>query len=509
MVDAWYNRLFMLHVFSVFTLFAGMNLASFEGLDEYSFSDISTKVNHCCILVALLPAEDSSLVTVLLELSQAFEDEKRVKVGVLQRTDLKLVVWKNNTTRDLREDTDLAFYHRKKVDRTCLLRPSWEKPPIAERYVGPRTTEELLKFLNSNCATFRQLDGSLSPAGIKREKILQNLYRVPNSLDTSYDSGPVNIATTCERIRLPSKDKFFQEYYLRSKPVVITGALKHWPAFTKWTSEFLTERFGSKKVRVAFAPNGEYEGCEKAHNFDNFKEFKFPDEVKSKLPFLDLVVVRPAFLEIPFSGFMETLQSSNNTDISAYLEYSSIPSLLPELEQDIKEMPFILGELSRRHLNIWLSNGNTLGKLHFDPFDNFLCQISGKKQLFIYEPHENTRLYEAHIQEASLAYNPVTKKFRNQKLLQSTSMVMSPVNILKPDYTRFPKFKEARALNCTINEGDVLFMPSYWWHEVQSYPSKKEARNLAVNFWYEPFFTKEFPCATCKMDTNSYYHHML
>lgn len=145
---------------------------------------------------------------------------------------------------------------------------------------------------------------------------------------------------------------------------------------TKWTNKFLTERFGSKKVRVAFAPNGEYEGCEKASNFDNFKEFKFPEEVKSQLPFLDLVVVRPAFLEVPFSTFMEMLHSSNNTDISAYLEYSSIPSLLPELELDIREMPFIYGELKRRHLNIWLSNGNTLGKLHYDPFDNFLCQVS-------------------------------------------------------------------------------------------------------------------------------------
>ena len=62
-------------------------------------------------------------------------------------------------------------------------------------------------------------------------------------------------------------------------------------------------------------------------------------------------------------------------------------------------------------------------------------------------------------------------------------MVMSPVDILKPNYDRFPKFKDARALNCTINEGDVLFMPSFWWHEVQSYPSKQEQRNVAVNFW--------------------------
>ena len=144
----------------------------------------------------------------------------------------------------------------------------------------------------------------------------------------------------------------------------------------KWTSEFLIKKFGSKMVRVAFAPHGEYEGCEKAHNFDNFKEFKFPAAVKSQLSFPDLVVVRPAFLEISFSSFKEILQSSNNSAISAYVEYSSIPSLLPELEQDIKVMPFVDGELKRRHLNIWLSNGNTLGKLHFDPFDNFLCQVS-------------------------------------------------------------------------------------------------------------------------------------
>ncbi|KAJ7381864.1 hypothetical protein OS493_038628 [Desmophyllum pertusum] len=89
---------------------------------------------------------------------------------------------------------------------------------------------------------------------------------------------------------------------------------------------------------------------EKARDFDDFKKFKFPDVVKSQLSFPDLVVVRPAFLEMDFSTFM----------------------------------------------------------------------ISGKKQLFIYEPHDNTKLYEAHIQEASLDFNPTSKKFRRKKLLEST-----------------------------------------------------------------------------------------
>jgi jumonji domain-containing protein 7 len=56
--------------------------------------------------------------------------------------------------------------------------------------------------------------------------------------------------------------------------------------------------------------------------------------------------------------------------------------------------------------------------------------------VLLYEPHDNTRLYEAHIQEAVLGYEPISMKFRRKKVMDSTSMVMSPINILKPDYER-------------------------------------------------------------------------
>ena len=104
-------------------------------------------------------------------------------------------------------------------------------------------------------------------------------------------------------------------------------------------------------VRVAFAPYGEYDL--------QFLGLQVSWCCTILLSFPDLVVVRPAFLEIPLSNFMEILQSSSKSDVSAYLEYSSIASLLPELELDINEIPFVFGELRRRHLNIWLSNGNT------------------------------------------------------------------------------------------------------------------------------------------------------
>lgn len=62
-------------------------------------------------------------------------------------------------------------------------------------------------------------------------------------------------------------------------------------------------------------------------------------------------------------------------------------------------------------------------------------------------------------------------------------MVMSPVDIAAPDLQRFPDFVRARRIQCMLRPGDALFMPAFWWHEVQSYPDQQERRNLAVNFW--------------------------
>lgn len=80
-------------------------------------------------------------------------------------------------------------------------------------------------------------------------------------------------------------------------------------------------------------------------------------------------------------------------------------------------------------------------------------------------------------------YDKKDKKFRRISRDDSTSMVMSPVDVKKPDFQRFPNFAKTKPINCTITRGDILFMPSFWWHEVNSLPNVTEKRNLAVNFW--------------------------
>ena len=61
-------------------------------------------------------------------------------------------------------------------------------------------------------------------------------------------------------------------------------------------------------------------------------------------------------------------------------------------------------------------------------------QLRGRKEVILFEPQDNTRLYEAHIPEAMLYYNSSTRIFHRKELVDTTSMVMSPVDLHKPDF---------------------------------------------------------------------------
>lgn len=55
-----------------------------------------------------------------------------------------------------------------------------------------------------------------------------------------------------------------------------------------------------------------------------------------------------------------------------------------------------------------------------------------------------------------------TGEFRKRKLMESVALVMSPVDIKRPDLERFPNFAKAKEFKCSIQEGDVLYLPAFW-----------------------------------------------
>jgi hypothetical protein len=54
--------------------------------------------------------------------------------------------------------------------------------------------------------------------------------------------------------------------------------------------------------------------------------------------------------------------------------------------------------------------------------------------------------------------------------------------VAKPDFDRFPRFADALAAAETadLEPGDAVFIPSMWWHNVESLGPL----NLLVNYWW-------------------------
>lgn len=52
-----------------------------------------------------------------------------------------------------------------------------------------------------------------------------------------------------------------------------------------------------------------------------------------------------------------------------------------------------------------------------------------------------------------------------------------------PDLTKFPKFANAMAQEAIVGPGDVLFIPNYWFHHVESL--QNGGYTVSVNFWYK------------------------
>jgi hypothetical protein len=195
---------------------------------------------------------------------------------------------------------------------------------------------------------------------------------------------------------------------------------------------------------------------------------KVPDMVLEQLESPDKVLVRPAVREMKVNDILQFFEhkKEQGDQVSLYVEYLSLSSYLPGLTNAVPA-PTWGAALVGEEKNLWLGDGDTLGKLHFDPFENLLGLISGEKHLTLFSPEHSNALYEGHLREGILNYDERTGEFSRDELMESTSMVNSPIDLQNPELERYPAFSSAVPLDCKVREGDLLYMPAFWWHEVQ------------------------------------------
>lgn len=103
--------------------------------------------------------------------------------------------------------------------------------------------------------------------------------------------------------------------------------------------------------------------------------------------------------------------------------------------------------------------------LHFDSYDNFLCQVAGSKYVRLYRPDQTKFLY--------------VSRHDQQGKLRSSQGNVSEVCVEAPDPGAHSMFQSAVFQHAIMQPGDMLFIPARHWHYVRS-----TSTSISVNFWF-------------------------
>jgi hypothetical protein len=127
--------------------------------------------------------------------------------------------------------------------------------------------------------------------------------------------------------------------------------------------------------------------------------------------------------------------------------------------------------------------GGPVSRMHYDRMENLMTMVTGKKKFFLYDPsqsellHGGTPMIQASLRATlhrnsrdgngdgrlSVSYSRDPSTVSLEPTVYHT---YSPVNVRDPNLTKHPKFSKAKGIVCEIQEGDTLYLPSHWWHEV-------------------------------------------
>ncbi|MBW8759057.1 MAG: cupin-like domain-containing protein [Burkholderiales bacterium] len=114
-------------------------------------------------------------------------------------------------------------------------------------------------------------------------------------------------------------------------------------------------------------------------------------------------------------------------------------------------------------VSLWFGNRSRIAA-HFDLPDNLACVAAGRRRFTLFPPEQLANLYVG-----PLDVTPAG---------QSISLV----DFANPDPERFPRFAEAlkHAQVVELEPGDAVFVPSMWWHHVESLTPF----NVLINYWW-------------------------
>ena len=239
---------------------------------------------------------------------------------------------------------------------------------------------------------------------------------------------------------------FENEIFPGNRPAVMKSLVRHWPAVEASTESSAGMVSYFKRFDTGGAVNGVVGHPRIDGRFfysEDLKGFNFESRRVSVSAALDTLV---SLIEAPEPPAIA-------------LQAIPVPDILPGF-QDANSMPLLDSHIAPR---VWLGNRARIAT-HFDNNHNIACVVSGRRRFTVFPPDQAGNLY----------IGPL--------LRTPGGSPISMVDLLAPDYSTFPKFREAleSAQQAELEPGDAIFIPILWWHGVEAL----DRLNILVNYWW-------------------------
>lgn len=231
------------------------------------------------------------------------------------------------------------------------------------------------------------------------------------------------------RVEKLSPAEFREQFLKTNRPVVMKNLSAQWPARKRWTPEFFMNEYGSNQVKVY--------------------DMNFGTPGKKYMSNLKTMSLKE-YLALMLEG---------KTTLRMFL-YNIIKEA-PELKDDV-ELPDLADGFSKNFMFMFFGSQGSVTQMHYDIDLShvFHTAFTGKKRFYLYPPSESRKLYR----------HPFT--------------IRSYVDVLNPDFERFPKLKEAEGDFVELLPGETLFIPAgYWHHVVYDEPSIALSLRCAHQSW--------------------------
>lgn len=221
-------------------------------------------------------------------------------------------------------------------------------------------------------------------------------------------------------------DGFFDRFVTRSRPLVVRGAVRHWPAAALWDDAYMRAAAGDALV-------------ETAHLFDGHVARFMPGHGD--------------YREMTLAHFID----EHAADDRAYLTDSDVPEALLG---DLGDSPLLrafdrLADVERRTA-MYLAHGRRLTPLHYDDEENLYCMVQGRKRFRLIAPDWFHHV-EPHDDGLRMDHASIDLDASSDDVRSSTAEIACAV--------------------VDLHAGDALYIPCGWWHQVDSFD-----RSLAVSF---------------------------